>query len=275
MKIHYTSVIFLASVIAGRLSAELVIASIDQPVDTTNGIIDQQWEGIDPVPMAATYWGENGKPPGSVEDFSGTFKAAYSKPVLSLLYEITDQELWATGSWSSVDGVEVFLDLNLSQAESYDADDYQLNFRADPSVPTFNVGPRSAVPPDGSVRYEYGITESGYWVEVAIGLGLLGAPGEIIGADFHAADADFDLDAADFKWQTKLAWHDETNETWRNPSLMGTVRLPTGTPDPLAAWTPAIESDGFRLYDGVGWMYTAEYPWIYNYSLGKWIYVLD
>jgi endo-1,4-beta-xylanase len=114
------------------------------------------------------------------------------------------------------DSFEIFLDENNAKSESYQADDYQfrINFKNARSYGGYAKAPL--------IRSETIITDTGYLIEATINLQTVeAAVGSILGVDFQVND----VDEGNGKRGSIAKWNDSTNESWRNTSGWGTLKL--------------------------------------------------
>ena len=114
------------------------------------------------------------------------------------------------------DFFEIFLDENNAKVESYQVDDYQfrINFKNARSCGGYTRAPL--------IQSETIITDTGYLNEAMINLQTReAAVGSILGVDFQVND----VDEGNRKRGSIAKRSDSTNESWRNTSGWGTLKL--------------------------------------------------
>lgn len=217
-----------------------VSIEVETPVfkTTTAPLIDGVADGVwanDNVPKIAINRGVTGMIL-SPSDLSGNFKALWDASYLYVLGTIVDEKkVNESAEVYNDDGLEVFVDINNDKATSYGANDVQYTFG-------WNDGTLIASNPSGraTTGISYAMVESsnGYIFEARIPWTTLkGTPavGQKVGFDLHINDDD-DGDERD----AKLAWTSTSDDTWQNPSLLGTIVLQDVVPCPLPTGTGTI-----------------------------------
>lgn len=185
-----------------------------------DGVIDRVWSQVVRQPLVHIVIG-NDTPAGP--DLAAGYRALYDDQQLYLLVDVVDDALYndSATEWWEDDGIEIYLDGNLSRSTTYDGvDDYQLVFRWHDE--TAQVGPNSVTLPAG-LRFQQVDTSNGYRLEMAIPLAAVGLTpdtGSSFGLDVHVIDDD-DGGAREHKW----AWHTLVDDSWFNPSLFGVVEF--------------------------------------------------
>ncbi len=156
----------------------------------------------------------------STADLSGTWKALWDNTNLYVFIEITDDiKMNDSGtSWWEDDAVEIFIDADNSKGTTYGANDFQFAFRYNDA--TIRETKNNAI--TGVERSIVNFT-GGYRLEVKIPwstLTVTPAQNNQIGIDVQVNDDD-NGGARD----GKMAWFGTNDNTWSNPSLMGTAQL--------------------------------------------------
>lgn len=203
-----------------------------------DGVIDAVWAN-DNVPKIAINRGVTGMIL-STNDLSGNFKALWDASYLYILGNIVDEEkINESAEVYNDDGLEIFIDINNDKATSYGANDVQYTFG-------WNDGVLIASNPSGraTTGINYSMVEStnGYTFEARIPWTTLkGSPvvGQKVGFDLHINDDD-DGGERD----AKLAWTSTSDDTWQDPSLLGTVVLQDLVPCTLPTGTGSITGAG-------------------------------
>lgn len=200
-------------------AADATIAQVTTPL-LIDGAIDALWVQTARQSLPHVVIG-NDTPTNP--DLSAGYRALYADQTLYLLVDVVDDALRNDSGtdWWEDDGVELYLDGNLSHGTTYDGvNDYQLIFRWHDE--TVRLGPNSAPLPAG-LRFQQVDTSTGYRLEVAIPLSAVGIdpnPGATFGLDVHVNDDD-DGGTRDHK----LAWHTAVDDSWFNPALFGVAAL--------------------------------------------------
>lgn len=183
-------------------------------------------------------------------DLAAAYRALYDDQHLYLWVDVVDDALYndSGDAWWEDDGIEIYLDGNLSQGATYDGvDDYQLVFRWQDN--TVRVGPNSA-PLLNGLRFQQVDTSNGYQLEVAIPLAAAGIPpnvGAWLGLDVHVIDDD-DGDTREHK----VAWFTPVDESWFNPSRFGVVTLTGATvADPSHILFYGLEAEAADAYHNI------------------------
>jgi len=208
--------------VSGQQSSEFDI-EIERAASapTLDGELDSSWEARRSYPMDTVIRGE-GTP--SDADASGSWRTAWDSDALYVFVSITDEKLIKESSSEYIfqdDCVELFIDGDHSQGDSYDGEndaEYAIRWN-DPDVA---VGANSIENTDG-IEHAQIRTEAGYQLELSVPwqtLGVSVAAGDLIGIDCHYNDDDTGGDR-----DHKIAWHSETDDTWKTPSLMASAKL--------------------------------------------------
>lgn len=157
--------------------------------------------------------------PVSQDDFSAGFKGLWDETALYMFVNVTDESLQSGGelTWQD-DAVEFYIDADNSKNETYGENDFQFRFSWNSTTPEETK--HNAI--DG-IEYIMVEVESGYVLEAKIPWSLMGVTVEensFIGFDLHINDSD-----VSGVRDTKIAWHSTQDNTYQNPSFMGTVQL--------------------------------------------------
>lgn len=156
----------------------------------------------------------------SSTDLSANWTAAWDNTNLYIHLAVTDEaKINDSGTnWWEDDVVEIFIDADNSNGGTYGANDFQYTFRYNDA--TIRETKHNAI---SGVQFSMPATSGGYNFEVKIPWSTLtttASAGKLIGLDVQLNDDD-NGGARD----GKKAWHSTTDNTWQNPSLMGTVQL--------------------------------------------------
>ena len=190
--------------IISKGSAEVII----------DGIVDQQWQGIQSLPIDNVVAGTR----TSQVDLSGIFKLLWDEKNLYVLVEVSDDVKQHTGERGHRnDSVEVYIDLDNSKSDFYGDDEFQ--FRYEWSRPkVFTVIGKGVEGIKGATRD----VDNGYIMEMAFPWSGIGGPvskGQYIGIDVHVNDNDHGTR------EGKIAWKARRDNSYRTPLVFGTVRL--------------------------------------------------
>lgn len=153
-------------------------------------------------------------------DLSAEFKVSWDDTYLYVFGKVNDNALFndSQNIWED-DSFEFYVDGGNEKATSYDANDYQLVFRYNDPI-AYNAS--------GGVNNPQGLdfvmvnTNTGYNVEIRASWSFIGVPpvveGSKIGFNVHVNDDDNGGGRDKF-----IAWHDDQNEAWNNPSTFGEI----------------------------------------------------
>ena len=183
-----------------------------------DGLADEAYEGVTVYDLV------NQVQPGieNTEDFRADWRALWDTSGLYVFITVVDDVLINDSqNWYEDDGVEIYIDAENDKATSYDANDHQIVVAYDSMMDTIydtkgnlGTGARSAI----------AATDSGYTVEAYIpwtALSISPSVGTFLGFDVHGIDDD----AGEGGNDGKLAWFTTIDESFKNPSLFGTVIL--------------------------------------------------
>ena len=153
-------------------------------------------------------------------DFSANWRAVWATSGLYFVVQVTDDTLINDSpNWYDDDGVEIYIDAGNEKSLTYDSNDHQIvvEYGSDTIYDTKNqLGPGAL----SAIE----LTDGGYTVEAFIpwsALGIDPTAGTFIGLDVHGIDDD----AGEAGNDGKLAWFATIDESFKNPSLFGTVLL--------------------------------------------------
>jgi len=172
-------------------------------------------------------------------DHSGSVKALWDDANLYLLYDIKDDILIsASGSETTLDDVELFLDRDNSKNSTYGPGDFQFIFAYDDSVGVQETKHNATT----GVTYQSTNHTGGYLIEAKIPwttIGLVPSEGAYLGWDAASDDTD------GYGRKSKVAWHTTNNDIWQYPNLMGVAMLTAGdsTPEPETSLEAYIGED--------------------------------
>ena len=197
---------------------------------TIDGEIEDVWETV-PVTPILFKLNPDGPEPGGT-NFQSQFRIMWDEVSLFFLVEITDDiEMVDSGAepWSD-DCVELFIDLNNSKNSSYlpsETDEYQIAFSKNVTN-TYVVNHHDQME---GMDWAWANTQGGYVFEIEIPwlttfewMDKFGTAqpyfGQKIGMDVHTNDDDDGEER-----EQALAWFDEENNAWRNPSVFGDMKM--------------------------------------------------
>lgn len=180
-------------------------------------------------------------------DLSAEFKLAWDDNYLYFFGKITDDILFKDNVppyQYNDDCVELFIDAGNEKGTTYDGNDFQLLFRYnDPIAYNYSGGVNN--PP--GVDFIMVPTNVGYNIEVRVSWVFLGVPpmmnGSKMGIDIHVNDDDDGGTREKF-----IAWSDDQNIAWQNPSVFGELLFEDCqsvfiTPD-ICLWMEGVYDQG-------------------------------
>ncbi|MBP8303345.1 MAG: discoidin domain-containing protein [Phycisphaerae bacterium] len=195
-------------------------------------MMDIAWPGAAPHQVVNAVQGVASK-----TGCSASWRALWDPQYLYVFVEVNDVELYHDGPATyQDDSVEVFIDIHNDKATSYGTDDYQYRFNWDAKTPAIAMDHGSTT--DG-IDFAILTTDTGYAFESRFPWTLLyqnqGGPslGDPMGFEVQINDDD---DGGDR--DNQIDWYTTSNNTWQNPSLMGTVELVQGAAAPVNASNP-------------------------------------
>ncbi len=207
------------TVIFGGVVTELQIPNVTL-APFIDGDLDVEWTdaSVPEVAMSAIAGGVANTPDSLAPDCSSFFRAAWNASGFYLFGRVVDDSIYA-GSANSYenDGWEIYFDGDNSKSTSYDADDVQWRWVYGQSAGEAQNGPD---PVNSTCAWV--ATADGYTFEVAIPLADLPftpAMNHVIGFEVQVNENDGSGRDGITKW-----WSNDNN-TWQDPSLLGTAVL--------------------------------------------------
>ncbi|MFN8416895.1 MAG: glycosyl hydrolase family 8 [Cytophagaceae bacterium] len=184
---------------------------------TIDGTIDALWSQNNSASITKLI---NGTAPSSSSDLSASYKALWDNTYVYVLVDVNDNTL-VNNSGTDVyndDAVEVFFDIGNSKGTTYGTNDVQYTFRWNDATVTANNSR-----PTTGITFSMVAKTGGYVLEARIPWSTLsGTPAvnQLVGFEVEVNDDD-DGGNRDHK----LAWNATVDDTWQNPSYMGTAKL--------------------------------------------------
>lgn len=188
------------------------VAHAHQGTPTIDGKIDDIWQSVPRIRTSREVEEHNELPAGKKAAVAWV-KTMWDDGHLYCLAEVTDSKICDANAepWDS-DSVEFFVDGNLSQGTSYDADDAQYRTGADGTI---SVGANND---EANYQSKVTKTETGYIVESCIKIDTK--------ADMRIGfDVQVNNDAGDGRRQSTMKWNDWTNESYQDVSGLGVLKL--------------------------------------------------
>ncbi len=188
-----------------------------------DGVKEALWDGATNQALLKVAKGEK----SNDADLSAAFTALWDSDALYFYIAIADdsKNIDSEAAYND-DGIELFIDATNGKSSSYTATDFQFRFlRGSTSVSEKNEKTNGVV-------CAMDDQASGYRCEVSIPWSTLGVTpqaSEFIGIDVHVNDDD---DGGDR--DCKIAWEDETDVAWQDPSVFKTVRLSSNAVEPVS-----------------------------------------
>ena len=180
-----------------------------QTAPAIDGSVDGVWDRAPSHRLEYTPWGTD------ESDLGASWRALWDESALYVLVDVSDGELLEH------DAVEVYLDLDHSQDESYDgSDDLQVVFVPEGSQALQGANSAGVAAVDGATTE----TDDGWHVELAVpwdAYDVRPLTGRRFGMDVHAVD---DV-AGGSNRDAKVVWHDKNDQAWQDPSAFATVEL--------------------------------------------------
>jgi hypothetical protein len=183
-----------------------------------DGIMDFGWFDKVNYSLNKQMWGGNGISGSS--DLSAYFKIGMDQDNLYVFVDVTDDALYADSetneNWKD-DKVEIYVDFGNDKLNEYGDDDHFYGFVHDDE--TFYFGPGSAT----GATFAEGSKNNGYMIEVSIPWSTIGGIpefGDFIGIEVMVNDDDNGGDR-----ESKIAWTDDSDNSWNNPSLFGELQV--------------------------------------------------
>ncbi len=226
-----------------------------------DGTIEALWNNYAPYSLDQVPVGVISGP----ADASAVFRTMWDDTHLYIMVEVTDDVLRDEGGnqWDD-DGVEIFIDMGNTKNATYGAGDYQFAFVYNRSVITEYK--HNAI---AGVTFAQGSRPDGYLMEISIPWSTLGGVpnhGDLIGFDVHVNDDDGE--GGDFLRDSKIAWHDATDDAHHSPAAFGTITMLDCDPCP----TGVLSGNNTICDDGIATgplsvSFTGTGPWSFVYSI--------
>ena len=184
------------------------------PSPVIDGVVDDIWSKVPSHSINNQLLGSQ-----TAADLSGQFRMMYDRSNVYLLVEVQDDLIRSNSGadWWEDDGIEIYIDADLSGGESWDGvNDYLLGFRV--GDPEAKVGGFSAEMPS-SLTFNQRIAGGGYVMEIKIPLAVMGydrSNGGRFGFDIHINDDD-DTGGRD----GKVSWFATVDDSWQRPASFG------------------------------------------------------
>ena len=182
-----------------------------------DGIVDAAWSNYTAVPITNILSGTV----SSAADLSGNWKAMWDATNLYVLVQVTD-DVKRNDAGTDVyndDGVEIYFDFGNNKPTAYGANDHQYTFRWNDATAAYEINGHSVAGiTKGSTN-----TTGGYIMEVRIPWVTIG--GVPAANSLHGFDVMINDDDNGAARDKKIAWTATADDTWNNPSLMGTIVL--------------------------------------------------
>lgn len=198
------------------------VSCTDDPPLVNGYIVENgKWSATPQYRLARTLVGESTSP----GDLSASFRAFHDRQRLYLLVQVSDSSFRSdsTSRWYDDDSIEIYIDGDNSRLPQYDqVNDFQIAFKriADTSQVAATA---TGKPLPAGINAAVGVQRGSYLLELSIplaSLGIVNSNNFQFGLDVHVNDDD-NGGARD----TKLAWHAQVDNSWRQPSLFGQGRL--------------------------------------------------
>jgi hypothetical protein len=190
-----------------------------------DGVADAVWSSYPSFTMSQ-YLNASSAP-----NLASSFKVMYDATYLYVLVNITDNTPnipnWpaTTGNYWNDDGAEIYIDCGNTKQTSYNATDFQYAMVRSAASPVLETKHGAAAV--GAVT----TNAAGYIVEMKFlwtTLGCSPTPGTNLGFDVSIND-----NGSGGGRTNQLAWHDNTQGEWNNPSLFGTLPFSNCNPLPV------------------------------------------
>ncbi|MBN1998013.1 PKD domain-containing protein [candidate division KSB1 bacterium] len=215
-KYHYVTVDSKAE------SAGAVVYFTDKSIDI-DGELDWCWDGVPTYRCNVELYSDNATADPS--DIGATFRLLWDNKNFYSYIRIMDDDLKSNqaSGWLN-DSVEFYFDGDNSknnESMGYDRNDEQIRIGVNSRVESWGN-----IIDINSLNFFRKTTKDGWDLEVAFpfeGLPFEPVIGQKIGFDIHINDND------DGDRQTKLTWWSENDDSWKNPSVFGTIVLDDGS----------------------------------------------
>nr|QWX21635.1 CBD9/spike protein fusion [synthetic construct] len=204
----------------------IMVATAKYGTPVIDGEIDEIWNTTEEIETKAVAMGSLDK------NATAKVRVLWDENYLYVLAIVKDPVLNKDNSnpWEQ-DSVEIFIDENNHKTGYYEDDDaqFRVNYM---NEQTFGTGGSPA-----RFKTAVKLIEGGYIVEAAIKWKTIKpTPNTVIGFNIQVNDANEKGQRVGI-----ISWSDPTNNSWRDPSKFGNLRLikptPTPTPTPSSGWT--------------------------------------
>ncbi|MFN8415375.1 MAG: sugar-binding protein [Cytophagaceae bacterium] len=157
----------------------------------------------------------------SATDLSGNWKSMWDATNLYVLVQVTDDVKRNDGGTDvyNDDNVEIYMDMFNTKGTTYGTNDHQYTFRWNDATAVYEINGHSVT---GITRVITNTT-TGYVLEVSIPWSTIG--GTVAVNNLHGFEVMINDDDDGGARDGKMAWIASVDDTWSNPSLMGTIVL--------------------------------------------------
>ncbi len=222
-----------------------------------DGAKDAVWSGGNTYQIAKTTAGV------SPNKFEGNWTSLWDDDNLYLYIEVAGANKTNPASvWYSDNHIEIYIDAEADGGLEYFGKDYQYYIR--PGDSSLGEAKKGAITNTEAVTRN---TELGYVLETKIPWSTL----KISPRDLNRMGLDIMLtDVGDLSEEKKLMWHSQSEKSYKNPSLIGTVQLKKSNdedhispskPKKLMAW--GRSQTGFEL----AWDSSEDNKWVSGYEV--------
>ena len=213
----------LAALCVLPAAADVPYATATAGTAVVDGVIEEAWD------VAETYTA-NALKDGTDEGITTEWKAMWDAKNLYLLIEVSgDKDHYTGSSQSWGDGVEVYYDIQNSDADNYETDDgiIQLGWNVADLTNTAYMGTEAGVAAAPG-KYKIACTEKadGYIYEISFNLvdfckSFTMSEGAVIGLEIQVNSKNAEGDGR----TSAYGWADTDNTAWQYPYIMGDVEL--------------------------------------------------
>lgn len=217
---------------AGLTGDATTVIEVNKAIYTTgtppvlDGVAEALWDNATPASLNNVNTGTVNSP----ADLSATWQAVWDNTAIYVLVSVTDDvKKKETGNIYDDDGIEIYFDFGNTNGSTYKNNQFQYTFRLNDA--TIYETQHNAT--SGVSFVQKDPTATSYVMEVKILWSALGfsapAINSLQGFEVMVNDDD-DGGARD----GKIAWAGITDNTWQDPSLMGTIILRGTVPLPVS-----------------------------------------
>ena len=263
-----------------------------------DGEVDTAWSTTPQIPIALPVKTAEAGTVAVPTDVVASYSAMYDASNLYLLVEVAEDNVtqWGNG-WFMDDGVEIYLDPDLSGGMTYDGvNDTQIGILPTDPANTVYFGASSIQSLEGITT---GVVSSAtsYAIEVMIPWSSLGVdPMAISAIGIEVAVNDGDPNEGNWP-PARVGWVSDGNDASNVPSVFGTLPLeeaglsafsilvgasPTGNGSLHSPWfgTYIESSDDWILHSEAGWLYvgfvaSTDGLWLWSHRLQSWLWSSD